>query len=192
MNLFTTCTKFCYMKKLLFLFVMLILAARGIAQPVTAIEMLDMLQCKSNGCVSAMLIPKGFEAGNKNETEDFSVYEYYSKVSEPYDDNPWVVLPNRVEYSLTGKSYIVTLMFYTGSRHIVDGIIADFGTRGFVPVTDTLAMTGDNLTMEFTSPQYPKVHLVLTQIKKEMNEQQYTEYAFNLKLLPENKASAGK
>ncbi len=180
------------MKKIFFSLAAIIFTIQATAQPVTAIEMLDMLQCKNNDCVSAMLIPKGFEAGNKNETEDFSVYEYYSKVSEPYDDNPWVVLPNRVEYSLTGKSYIVTLMFYTGSRHIVDGIIADFGTRGFVPVTDTLAMVGDNLTMEFTSAQYPKVHLVLTQMKKEMNEQQYTEYAFNLKLLPENKSPAGK
>lgn len=183
------------MKKLIFLFTVLLVSQHVNAQPLTAGEMLDILKCKTNTCVQPMLTPKGFEAGNKNETEDFSVYEYYSKTSEAYDDNQLVVLPNRVEYSLTGKAYIVTLLFYTGSKHTVDGIMADFQVKGFVPMRDTLEMVNNNLQMEYTSPQYPDVLLVLTQYKKEVNEQKYTEYGFNLKQLPDmgkNKPSAAK
>lgn len=181
------------MKKILSLAGLLIGFLMDIAaQPVTAVEMLDMVQCKNSGCVSALLLPHGYEEGAKNETADFSVYEYYSKTSEPYDDNPLVVLPNRVEYSITGKAYITTLIFYTGSGHTADGVIADFATRGFVPVSDTLKNIADNIAMEFVSKQYPDAKLVLTRQSKAKNEQQYTEYCFNLKWLPGNKTTVDK
>lgn len=184
-----------YMKKLILLFALIILGNASIAQPLTAAEMLDMLKCKNNGCISPLLLAKDYEAGNNNESADFSVYEYYSKTSEPYDNNPLIVLPNRVEYSLTGKAYIVTVMFYTGSQHTVDGIMSDFTTKGFKPMRDTLEMVNNNnLQMEYTSTEYPNVLLILTQQKKERNEQKYTEYAFNLKQLPQttDKTASGK
>lgn len=182
------------MKKLIFLFATLLFGNAATAQPLTAAEMLEMLKCKTNACVSPVLKSKDYEAGNNNESEDFSVYEYYSKTSEPYDNNPLIVLPNRVEYSLTGKAYIVTVLFHTGSQHTVDGIMSDFTTKGFKPLRDTLEMVNNNLQMEYTSAEYPNVLLILTQNKKEANEQKYTEYSFNLKQLPQttDKTASGK
>lgn len=167
------------MKQLLMIMVTIVISISSYAQPVTANEMLEMLQCTSPQCLEAKLLPKGYEAGATNETEDYSVYEYYSKTSEPYDDNERVILPNQLQYSITGDTYIIAVNFVTGSRVNFEAILNDFKKVGFVIVPDD-KNTGDELSDIYMNAEMPGTKLSVTIYHKVKNEQKYTEYGFKL------------
>lgn len=172
------------MKKIIFLLSTLFVAMQGNTQPITAQDMMDLVTCRTDSCVTNRLLPKGYEAGNVKETEDFSLYEYFSSISEPYSDNERVVLPNRVEYTHTGKAYIIAVNYLTGNKQIHDGVMKDFAARGFVPVEDSqLAL--NNLRTAYMSAEYPAMRLLVTTYNKTVNEQQFTEYGFKLKWMPD-------
>ena len=182
------------MRQLLLIMAVVMGSLTSYAQPVTANEMLDMIQCTGVSCLEAQLLPKGYEAGTSNKTEDYSVYEYYSKTSEPYDDNELVILPHQLQYSITGDAYIIAVNFVTGSKVNYEAILNDFKKEGFVVVPDD-KNTGDERSHIYMNPDMPGVKLSVTVYHKLKNEQKYTEYGFKLNRMtdpPQNELEAHK
>ena len=167
------------MKQLLMIIVAIVISISSYAQPVTANEMLEMLQCTSPHCLETKLLPKGYEAGATNETEDYSVYEYYSKTSEPYDDNERVILPNQLQYSITGDTYIITDNFVPGISAFMyislssSPVFLSSGT-----ITKPTFLKSFSIASKFTL--LPVTKLTVTIYHKVKNEQKYTEYGFKL------------
>lgn len=172
------------MKKIIVLTALVAISWVGRSQPLSAPELLDMVKCRTNACVEGKLGPKSYEAGLNNQTEDFSLWEYFSRTSIPFDDNPNVVLPNKLEYSHTGAGYIIGVNYLTGSRHEYEILLLDFKKEGFLIDQDTYT-TFDNVQTEYMSAKYPATRLQVTEFKRHNNEQHYTEYGFKLKWMPE-------
>lgn len=182
------------MKRLVIIAVGLLACRLATAQPLTANEMLEMVQCTTNACFERQLLPKGYDADVSDESEDYSVYQYYSKTSEPYDDNEKVVLPNKVEFALTGKAYIVSVNFTTGNRDNYESILNDFRKCGFVIVPDEKNVS-DQHSDVYMNAAMPGMKLIVTIYHKDKNEQKFTEYGFKINRMtdpPRNEIEAHK
>ncbi|HEY9177589.1 MAG TPA: hypothetical protein VIN07_07865 [Flavipsychrobacter sp.] len=171
------------------------------AQQLSADILLDMAGCITYDCISDRATATGYKIELNKENEGYKTYVFRSENLYKNQSNPAVAKPNRLQLTLIKQDYSITLNYITGSQKERDLLLADFKKEGFsyVRSTEDKMSVSDNVAIEYKSPQYPKVTLMVANHHREKDQnaekidrgfdsqqdqgETYDEYSFELQWL---------
>ena len=159
-------------------------ALQGLAQQLSAMELMQVLKCTTNSCLHDKVVAKGFEPGVVKETEDYSLFVYNTNQTYRDDSTGTISQPTRLEQNFTGQAYIVNLNYFTGGLAERKALEAGLMQHGFVPDTQGPRTAFDNVSTVYYNRHTRGMKLVITDHTRTINDEPYMEYSFKLQWLP--------
>lgn len=170
------------MKKIVLITLLIVTAQYSYAQPLKAEEMLQMVTCTDNECITGMIVPKGYDVAFNEEEAASKVYAFSSKTKYQNESNAAIARPYTLKYTVHMEDSAVILNYTIGNKTEREMLLADFKHEGFDYVRATKTeSTYDNVATIYESEKYPDIHLKVTNYqKKERRHTLYMEYDFEL------------
>lgn len=170
------------MKKTAFVITLLLgISQVSYAQPLTADELLEMVQCNEYKCISEEIEPKGYEIALNKETSGYKTYTFNSKTTYQNESNPTIAQPYKAEYNVRMDDRSVSIDYTVGNKSERELLLAGFQHQGFeyVRATKTESIY-DNSATVYTSKLFPHVTLKVTDYEKKDHKITYLDYDFEL------------
>lgn len=178
------------MKKLILILLLLATADYSIAQPLKAEELLNMITCSDNECITGMVTPLGYEVALNDERAALKVYAFASKTTYQNESNAKIAKPYTLKFTVHYEDSAVFVNYTIGNKTEREMLVAAFQHEGFdyVRATKTESIY-DNVATIYKSEKHPDLLLKITNYqKKEGRNTTFMEYDFELQRSTQAKA----